>query len=208
MTGRTRLIAAVAGVVIGLVLFFFLFIRPRRTELREVRAEVEAAEQQTNVLQNELRHLRQLQADAPGLQAKLTRIRRYVPETADVTNFLFQVQEASDEAGVRFTQVQFELPKPPPEGAPVAEVRVTINARGGYFSIQDFFRRLYALKRALRIDNVQMTGQTEGGGEVTTINLQIAARIFFELPPTTPATVPGAASTAPPPPTPTPGTGG
>ena len=96
-------------------------------------------------------------------------------------NFIFLVQEAADEAGVDFVNITPELPKTPPEGAPVAEVRATIGAGGGYFSVQDFLRRLYDLDRALRVDSVTMAGEEEETG-ATTLTLDMVSRIFFEPP--------------------------
>jgi Tfp pilus assembly protein PilO len=124
-----------------------------------------------------------------------------VPSQNAVASFISEVQDAADRAGVTFVTITPELPKTPPEGAQVAEVRTTIDANGDYFALQDFMRRLYSLKRAVRLDSITMTGQqagattgtaatgttsattvttTSGGqGEIT---LEAIARIFFQLP--------------------------
>ncbi len=182
MSPRTRMIAAVAGVLVVLLIFFFFFIRPRRAELEDVRVQVEAAQQRTVVLRAELAHLQELQDQAPQRQAELQRIQRFVPSTPQQADFVFQVEEAAEDAGVDVNTETNELPQTPQEGAQVAQIRVTIEAQGGYFSIQDFFRRLYTLKRALRIDNVAMSSTVNPVTEESTISLQITARIFFELP--------------------------
>jgi Tfp pilus assembly protein PilO len=197
--------ATIGGIVLVLLIFFFFFIRPSRTELADVRTNVETEERKTISLRATLAHLKELQANAPKYEAELTRIRRYVPQTHQQDNFIFQVEGAGNESGVDFSQVTFELPKPPPEGASVAELRTTIVAGGGYFSIQDFFRRIYSLKRAVRIDNVSMSASTGADG-TTTITVTIIARVFFELPPSALGTVvPGAVPGAVPSPTPSPG---
>ncbi len=186
MTGRTRLIAAIAGALALLLLFYFFLIRPRRAELAEVRAQVAAEEQRTATLQLELQRLQELQANAPQLEAELAEIRQYVPRNHETANFIFQVQDAANEAGVDFVTITPELPKQPPEGAALAQVRIVIGTEGGYFAVQDFMRRLYNLDRALRIDVMTMTGNAEGtpgtaaGG--VTLNLEITSRVFFELP--------------------------
>lgn len=182
MNPRTRLILAIVGALLVLVAFFFLFIRPRQSQLAQVEASIESEQQRTVQLQAELQRLQDLQANAPELEAELARIRAYVPRDDEVPNFIFLVQDAANAAGVDFVQITPELPKPPPEGAALAEIRSQIGAGGGYFAVQDFIRRLHALDRAVRIDNFTLTGaEDEVTGEVD-ITMSAAVRIFFETP--------------------------
>ena len=182
MTGRTRMILAVVGVVAVAAVAYFLAVRPRQQELGRVRADVEQEENRTQQLQAELARLQQLQKNAPQLEARLARYRELVPEDDQVPNFIFQVQEAANQAGVGFVEIMPELPKPPPEGAEVAEVRALIGAKGGYFAVQDFFRRLYDLDRAVRVDNLTMAGEENETTGETLVDLDMTARVFFELP--------------------------
>lgn len=182
MTARVRLILSIVGVVIILIAFFFFFIRPRQDELGTVREDIEVEEARTVQLRSELRRLQELQANAPELEAELATIRGYVPKDDEVPNFIFLVQDAANAAGVDFVSITPELPKPPPEGAPLAEVRAEIGAGGGYFAIQDFVRRLHALDRAVRIDNMSLSAEEEVETGTTTINMSAIARIFFEAP--------------------------
>lgn len=181
MTGRSRLIVAVAVSFLVLLLVFFFVIRPKRAELAEVRAQIEAEEQRTQSLQAELNRLRALQANEPQLRAELAELQQFVPRNHQIPNFIFQVQDASNQSGVSFLQITPELPKQPPEGAALAEVRITLGAQGGYFAIQDFIRRLYALDRALRIDVLQMSGG-EDDVQGVSISMTSTSRIFFDLP--------------------------
>jgi Tfp pilus assembly protein PilO len=188
MSGRTRFIGAIALVLLVLLVIFFFFIRPRRAELAEVRQQIEAEEMRTQSLQAELNRLWALQADEPQLRAELAELQQFVPRNHQIPNFIFQVQDAANRSGVSFLQINPELPKSPPEGAALAEVRIQLGAQGGYFAIQDFLRRLYALDRALRIDLLQMTG-AEDDVQGVNISLTTTSRIFFDLPT---AAIPGA----------------
>ena len=210
MTARTRLIVSIAIAFLVLLVFYFFFIRSRQGELNEVRTQVEAEEAQTIQLRATLTRLRALQEQAPQLEAELAEIRELVPQKNQVPNFIFASQEAANEAGVELNVLAPELPKTPPEGAQLAEIRLQMAARGGYFAIQDFMRRLIDLDRALRIDIVTMSAATDEAGGETIVSLDMTARIFFELPVVeAPTTVPAPtdpAGTAPPvpPTTPTP----
>lgn len=204
MSPRARLILSVLGVLVVLVAFFFLFIRPRQQELGQVREQIEAEEARTLQLQAELQRLQDLQANAPQLEAELARIRGFVPEDDEVPNFIFLVQDAANAAGVDFVQITPELPKPPPEGAAVAEIRATIGAGGGYFAIQDFIRRLHGLDRAVRIDNISLAGSEDAATGDVTITFTSTARIFFEAPAPPTAVDPATGLPAEPTPTVTP----
>jgi Tfp pilus assembly protein PilO len=182
MNARTRIILSVLGVIVVLVGFFFLAIRPRQDELGRVEDEIESEESRTLQLQSELARLQDLQANAPELEAELATIRGFVPRDDEVPNFIFLVQDAANAAGVDFVSITPDLPKPPPEGAALAEIRSTIGAGGGYFAVQDFLRRLHALDRAVRVDNISLTGAPDTETGTTSVTLSATVRIFFEVP--------------------------
>lgn len=181
MTGRGRIIIVGLLTLLACFLLYFFFVKPQRARLAEVRTEIATEEARTVALQAELQRLRDLQANAPKLQAELAEIRRFVPTKPELSNFIFQIQEAANRAGLDFVQITPELPEPPPEGATLAQVRATVGATGGYFSLQDFLRRLYALDRALRADTLGITVDSlEPFG--TRLDMTMAVRVFYELP--------------------------
>ena len=190
MSNRVRMFLVVAGVVAVCAAWFFLFIRPRQAELAQVRADTVAEENRSIALQSELARLEQLQANAPALEAELAATRRLIPSDNEVANFVLLVEEAATLADIDFVNVTPELPKPPPEGAPLAEVRTVIGAEGGYFEIQDFFRRLHDLDRAVRVDLMALApaadaataGVSVDPAAASKLRLDVTARIFFEPP--------------------------
>ena len=179
MRGRAQIILTAVVAVIVLALVYFLLVNPQRSELSEVNAQIAAEEARTGQLRIELQRLQELQANAPELEAELEVIRGFVPVRPELSNFIFQVDDAAKAAGLDFIQITPELPRTPPEGATIAQVRATIGASGGYFALQDFLRRLYNLDRALRTDTMSISVQDEATVRLT---MTIAARIFYELP--------------------------
>lgn len=172
------IIAIVSGVIVCL-LFYVLAILPRQGELNDVRAQIDTENARTQQLRSTLAQLEALQRQAPRLEADLAEIRELVPEDDQLANFIFQLQESANAAGVDFIEVTPELPKTPPENAPLAEIRVTLGATGGYFSVQDFIRRLYDLDRALRLDGMALAQITPADADV---RFTATARVFYELP--------------------------
>jgi Tfp pilus assembly protein PilO len=182
MKEHKQVILGSVGLVLVMAIMFFFLITPRKGDLAEAKDAVTAAESETVVLQTELTRLQGLQKNAPQLQAALDQIRELVPDDDNVSNFVFQTQQEADKAGLEFVSITPQLPKPPPEGAPLAEVKIDIGAKGTYFSIQDFIRRLTELDRAVRIDGFSMNAVVEEGSEETMIELTAVARVFFEQP--------------------------
>ena len=71
MTGRTKIILSVVGVLAVAVATFFLAVKPRQDELGRVRNQVAKEEDRTQSLEAELAHRQQLQKNAPQLEAQI-----------------------------------------------------------------------------------------------------------------------------------------
>lgn len=180
MRGRSSLIILVVIGFVVVALGYFVVVNPKKSELNEVRSQIEAEDVRTQQLTADLARLKGLQENAAKLQADLATIRSFVPLRPELANFLFQVQEAANAAGLDFVDILPELPKEPPEGASLAQVRSTIGAAGGYFALQDFVRRLHNLDRAVRIDTMNVSvGSVEGN---VRLKMTMTVRIFYELP--------------------------
>lgn len=183
MNQRTRIILAGVAAFFVCLLFFFFFIRPRQSELADVNQKIEDALNEQQGLEQQLAELEALKEQAPQMNALLDEIRGYVPKNNEQANFILQVQEAANLAGVELVQLTPELPKVPLEGAALAEIRVTMRASGGYFALQDFVRRLYDLDRALRIDTLGLSRlEGEEGADEDDVEMTATARVFFEVP--------------------------
>ncbi len=180
MKEHKKIILSSVGVVLVMALMFFFLISPRKGQLAEAREQVDAAESETVVLETELSRLEGLQAQAPQLQAALDEIRDMVPDEDRVSSFVFQLQQEANKAGLEFVSITPQLPKSPPEGAALAEVKIDIGARGTYFTIQDFIRRVTELDRAVRVDGFSMAAVEEEGSDESLIDLTASARVFFE----------------------------
>jgi Tfp pilus assembly protein PilO len=197
---RARLTLVIAATLVVCAAFYMFFVKSRQDELADVRKQVEAAEDESVSLQAQLDELQALKENAPKAEARLNEIRDLVPQDDQVANFIFQVQDAANRAGVDFVTVTPEQPKAPVEdpSASVAQVRVTLGAESSdYFAIQDLVRRLYDLDRAVRIDNLALDADEDEDSGVVTITMTAAARIFFENRGGAPGTVPGTTTSAP-----------
>lgn len=179
---RGRLILAIVAAAVVCLLVFFFAVQPKRNELADLRAQVEAENAKTVQLQAELQRLQALQENAPELEAELARIRELVPVKPELPNIIFQIQEAANRAGIDFVTITPSLPKQPPEGAALSEIHMQLGAKGGYFAIQDFIRRLYDLDRAFRYDGFSLAFESDAFPGLLRLDMTGTARVFYELP--------------------------
>jgi Tfp pilus assembly protein PilO len=198
VSARTRLIVAGVLAFIVCLVFFFVFIRPRNAELERVTNEVTAAKGEQDTLRDQLASLEALRKNAPELQAELNEIRELIPKRDDFYNFMLQMIDAADAAGVGLDQLDPEFPAPALEAPALAEITILIRAQGGYFGLQDFTRRVQELDRAVSISGSTLTTvegeETEQGGASAegSVLLEMTVRVFFETPEVqAPVPVPG-----------------
>lgn len=200
MSARVKLIVAGLIALVVCAAFYFFFVRPRSAELDRTSEAIVSAENERTSLAAQLKNLQELREDAPNLQASLNEFRELVPSTHDLANFMLQVQDTATASGVPFIQIDPEEPRNAVEGVALGQVRATIAAQGGYFSIQDFIRRMNELDRAVSIETLQMSAieGDEEAAERGRISVTLVVRIFFEVPEQqAPITTPGADPAAP-----------
>ena len=197
LTPRMQIIVTAIGVVVMLAVFFFLFIHSRQGELAATRDAVSAEQAKTSQLQTELARLQSIKDNVPKLRTALAKLREAVP------GVIVAIQSAADSAGIKYVATTPSPPVSPPEGGELAQISTVIGADGSYFALQDFVSRLYKLDRALRIDTLTMSSQTDTSSTGTTaaagpvtVHLDITARIFF-TPPEGAAVAPTAVAPAP-----------
>ncbi len=193
MSARVKLILAGVLALLVCVVFYFFFVRPRSQDLDRINNEIEAAEAQTRALQAQLVGLEALEEREPELRAEVRELDELVPKSDESFNFLLQVQDSATAAGVPFIRWDSEPARPAVEDPTLAQVRTTLEAQGGYFSIQDFVRRVSELDRAVSIDSLVMTSvEGEEAADRGRVQLQMVVRVFFEVPEVqAPITTPG-----------------
>lgn len=142
MSRLAWILTALVAVLVG-VLWWFLLWSPTSDEIEQLRAETETTRAQVQQQRAEEARLRQIRQEAPEAEAALAASQVIVPSDAALPALLRQVQQASDDAGVRLLSIS---PGRPSEvgDAPggLATMTVSFNIEGTYFQIIDLARRL------------------------------------------------------------------
>ncbi len=176
---RLWMIGGVAAAVALSVLSWMLFIGPQRSQTGSLNDEAAAAQLRLDTLQHQLAKLQKESEDLPTLRAALDDLRQAVPATADLSEFLRELQASDNRTGVFVHDVIVGVPAQPAHpAAGVYALPVTLTADGTAASLEDLLRQLQqAQRRGVLITSVELTPAEQGGtlkGPVSlTVNIQV-----------------------------------
>jgi Tfp pilus assembly protein PilO len=206
MKNKFIAIGVVGGLLLAGVWFFFLW-GPQGDSLDKARDDRAAAEQRAQGLEQRLAHLRELEKNAPALEALRTRLAAYIPDTDQLDTFILQLNEQAVTSGVRLASLSPTEPvatavpaaataNATPNGdaagtgaaAPVVvaappSIGLSIQVAGDYFAVMRFLETLRDGSRLVVVDQVTMS-PSDG----TAVTATIGAKMFLGgLPGATPA---------------------
>jgi Tfp pilus assembly protein PilO len=177
VNSRRQITVGAAIAVAVTVLFFFVLLKPKLSDISKTRDDIEAAQAEQQSLQTRLKHLQDVQKRAPQIEAKIARISQYLPATPDLPGFIRLVQTAATGSGIDLQSIAPSPPTPLENSTGVSTISVTLTAQGGFFRMEDFLSRLEDLKRAVEVRSLAMAPvQTQLSSEVSlnsTITLQM-----------------------------------
>jgi Tfp pilus assembly protein PilO len=188
---RRLLAFGFGAVALLLAVWFLLLWGPQGTKLSDAKKRTTAAESQNSELQLRLSRLQAAQKGAPELMAKGEELRRAIPATPDLAQFILDANDAATAAGVDFLSIS-PSPPVPPLGAGPAEVHLQIAVTGSYTEVINYLDRLDDLPRLVVVDTL---GLTPGGGDSASpddLSVAITARMFTTAVPASTTTGSGA----------------
>jgi len=189
-----RLLAIGFGGAVVLLLVWFMFLwSPQGSKLSDAKKRTANAESQSSQLQLRLSRLQAAQKQAPELMATGEELRRAIPATPDLAQFILDANDAATAAGVDFLSIS-PSPPAPPIGAAPSEIHLQVTVTGSYAEVINYLDRLDDLPRLVVIDNLGLTPGGAEGSSPDTLSVAIAARMFTTAVPVTvtPTTTPGA----------------
>lgn len=122
--------------------WWFLLWQPTSDDIEQVRLDTDSTLVQAERQRSEAARLRTVRETAPELEAELAVARVVVPDDAALPALLRQVQQASDDAGVRLLSVAPGRPAEVGAVPGLSQVSMALNVEGTYFQLIDLARRL------------------------------------------------------------------
>jgi type IV pilus assembly protein PilO len=190
MSLKLKMVLVTVATVVVAAGWFLTAYRPTEHHVTQLHSQVATEKQQVASLEAQLAHLQALQRNAPKLQAQLSHLATALPTDPGLPQFILQLQDAANKAGVDFLSVTPSLPAASTAGTPAGsapaaaagtpttnaasglkQISVAITTTGKYFTLENFIYRLEHLNRALRIDTFSISGgsgATAGSGTTTT----------------------------------------
>ncbi len=224
MTRRDRNILLLGLLVILLLVvgYYFLFLRPLLNTLDERAQERSDKQAQLASLQQEVADLEAVRRNAPETERQLLELSKRIPTQPEIPSLVIQVEEIAGLSGVTQLSIEPGAVEAPPGGGDFSVVPVTMRFQGTYEQMQDFLLRTRNLARLMTVRSVTYcrVGAAAGEGaacpteaavtgETTTIEeieqvlqVEIEAEVYFQptdVPAGTPPTAPAPPETTTPP---------
>lgn len=206
MTNRNILILGALGIVMLIILYYFLLLSPLLQNLDAQAQAKESKQAQLEQVQQQVNELEAVRRQSPDIERQLLELSKRIPAQPQVPTFVVQVQEIADASGATQLTVDPEPATSPEGGGDYRELPVTMQFTATYDEMQDFLLRTRNLARLVTVTNVTYcrpeaeTGQSENaptcpslptgdvGEETTTLDpsvetvlaVEIAADIYYQ----------------------------
>jgi Tfp pilus assembly protein PilO len=184
----------IAGAIIAVVavLAVFFLVLPKMHEVSKTQEDVTAAEAQEAALRAQLASLKEAQANAPQVKAKIAALSNEVPPTADLPALIRLLSAAADGSAVDFFTMAPAAPQLDPTGQ-FSTIPTAISVTGGYFALDQFLFRLESLPRAAKVISVSITpgGAAPPGSTVNSLSMQLSVEFYTTDTSAGPGSVPG-----------------
>jgi Tfp pilus assembly protein PilO len=182
-TGHGHRLWAIGGALAAAVLVavgWFLFISPQNSQTTDLRARTAAAQQRITSLNHRLGELRQQNTDLARYQAELARDREALPKESALSNFLRELQDAGDSAGISVSGLVVGVPVPATEGGgAVFALPVSVTALGTEAKLNGFLDQLQQVQpRAVLITSANAIPNEGSGSLAGTVSLTLTMQVF------------------------------
>jgi Tfp pilus assembly protein PilO len=203
LNSRKHLYAMAVGLCLAvLVGGWFLLISPKRAQVADLRAKVDAQESTNSSLRSQIAALQALQAKLPQQQAALAQMQSKVPNKSDLPGLLRMLNKAASDSGVLLVGIVPSAAAPVTGANGVSGIDVTLKASGDYVSLEQYQLALEGLSRAFLVNGMSISESTttaaapgaataSSGG--TSLTATINGRVLLQTSPAAP--VPSSATT-------------
>ncbi len=159
-----RFAIAIGIPLIIVVLFFFIYYKPKTAEIKRLQADIQKQEQEIANAERKLAKLPELKAKYNVLVMELDDLKRQLPEEKEVSGLLKQVSDLGTESGLVINLWKPANKRMHPSGI-LYEIPVKVEMSGSYHNLGRFFSKLTSLNRIVNIRNIKLDRPRPAGKE-------------------------------------------
>src|SRR5215210_4925411 len=196
---RNLLILGSLGIVVLIIIFYFLLLSPLLGNLDEQAQARDDKQAQLDQVQQEVADLEEVRRNSPEIERQLLELSKRIPTQPEIPTLTVQIEEITRDSGVTQIALIPGTPAPPPGGGDYSVQPITMSFEGTYQELQEFLRLTRNLARLMTVNDITyevFEEDTTAQPEVEKmLRVRIEAEVYFQ-----PTGVPsGVAPTAPPP---------
>lgn len=204
MSGKTRTILIILGVVVIALLAWFFLLNPVRDDIDAVEMQIEEEQTMLSQAQVKLAQAESLREEGRKNQARLLELAKMMPTSDEIPSLLLQIQDLANQSGIDFIAIS---PGESQDSA-TADYRILpldLEFSGTFFDVSDFIYRAEQMVagpgRLLAIKNLDLSLNSSPNEEATSTTPELTASVTMY------AFLAGGQSAAPTPTQATPNTG-
>ncbi|RLB30856.1 MAG: hypothetical protein DRG87_03960 [Deltaproteobacteria bacterium] len=148
-----RIIIFVGTVVVLVAAFVFLVYLPKTDEIKNLKADIEQLEAQIRLAAIRTKNLKKLESDLAGIEEDLKFALRLLPTSSEIPSLLKNITKLGNESNLDF--LLFSPLKEIPKELYV-EIPVSVEVRGNYHDVAQFFDKVGKLDRIVNVVDITM----------------------------------------------------
>jgi type IV pilus assembly protein PilO len=151
---RNLLILGSLGIVVLIIIFYFLLLSPLLGNLDEQAQARDDKQAELDQVQQEVNELEEVRRNSPEIERQLLELSKRIPTQPQIPTFVVQVQEIAGASGVTQLLVEPGDAAAPAGGGDYQVIPVTMQFNGTYDEMQDFLLRMRNLARLVAVTDV------------------------------------------------------
>jgi type IV pilus assembly protein PilO len=168
-------VLALVGIIGG---GWFLVLSPVQAEITTLEGRRQQVATELTLARAQVAELQRFRREMAELQAKLELLKAKLPTEKETPGLYRAVSEAAQAAGLGVSLFQPREPRPKDY---VVEIPITVTGEGGYHQLGQFFERVAALERVVRVGEMKLVGLTKNRSALRA-ELTLATYMYREMP--------------------------
>ncbi len=148
---RILILLVIIAVLAGA--FYYFLLEPKRSEIKSLQTTLQKREKLRNEYENIARELPKFEAENKRLQNEFKQAAKKLPVKKEIATLIDSIYSAVNASGLK--PIAF-TPKKEVQKEVYIEIPISLNVRGSYFELANFFDRIAKLPRIVNIRNMSL----------------------------------------------------